>query len=116
MKRLIHVGFLTSIFVIILASCSSVNQQDKLIGTATEKPTKANTATPEPSATAIQEPTPKLTATPELFQIVVQAFHDWNGNEEMDEGEPVLEGIVNTTGDYKCVTDAEGICELGMIP
>lgn len=68
--------------------------------------TSAPTALPTITATATPEP------TPELFTLSLQAFHDYNGNGTMDDGEPALEGIVNMTGGGECTTGADGKCEI----
>jgi hypothetical protein len=91
---------LTVIFVLFLnVSCS------ESIATSTPIPTNtlSPTSTPIPSPTATNIP---------VYDITVQAFHDYNGNGIIDVGEPSLEGVVNKTANAECTTGADGTCTL----
>jgi len=97
-----------------ISSCSNPPSLESVDRSPTDIHTvEIQTHTPEPGFTSTFEPT--LTATLELYEIKIYAFHDYNGNGQLDEEEPALEGIVNRTGNYECVTDAEGMCVLGML-
>lgn len=86
-----------------------------LAGCEARKPFEpADTSTPmeKPTSTATVAPTD----TPLLLNLSFQAFHDFNGNGILDEGEPTLEGITNRTPARECTTGADGKCEIDPIP
>jgi hypothetical protein len=78
--------------------------------THTEMPTATPTYTPSLPATS------SPTNTPVLYAVSFQAFHDHNGNGMMDEGETMLEGIVNKISSGECTTGANGACPTLGIP
>jgi murein DD-endopeptidase MepM/ murein hydrolase activator NlpD len=78
----------------------------------TQEPTAAATYTETPAATYTTSPT----VTPELYAVSFQAFHDYNGNGTKEEGEPVLEGILNKTSAGECTTGTDGTCEIVGVP
>jgi hypothetical protein len=64
---------------------------------------------------------PTLTATPTepamlSYDLSVQAFHDYDGDSRRDEGDPPLQGVVNSTNGLECTTAADGRCYLGEVP
>lgn len=114
------------VLVAMLVSCSAIrNAPIPIIDLSTEtaQPVAA-TATPSPTATYTPTPTATFTATttqtvtpiPKLFTISFHAWHDFNGNGELDEGEPELEGIHNRTNAGECTTRADGKCEIPGVP
>ncbi len=109
MKRMIIFLF-SAILIAALTACGPAPASPTATLTPTERPTATSTYTPSPTATA----TP--TNTPELFEVSFQAFRDYNGNGKMDEEEPALEGIVNSTSGKSCTTDADGTCKIAGVP
>ena len=107
MKRIAY--FLFAIMIIgALAACAPAPAAPT--ATATEKPTLTATDTPSPTATN----TP--TNTPELFELSFQAFYDYNGNGNQEEGEPNLENILIQTSAGECITRADGKCTIEGVP
>jgi hypothetical protein len=115
-------GFLVALMGLsyILTACDSPVSAATSTQLPTSKPAATATATQKPTATYTETPTATYTTsptvTPELFTISFQAFHDYNGNGTMDEGEPALEGIVNKTSAGECTTGLDGTCEIVGVP
>ena len=53
---------------------------------------------------------------PELYNLTIHAFHDYDGNGSQEEGELNLEGIVNITSAGTCTTGVDGKCEIEGVP
>lgn len=114
------------LIAIILVSCAPISTPDLIGSTSTNAPQPTATFTLEPTATFTPEPTvtftpeptatftPEPTNTPELFDVQVLAFWDYNGNGVLDETEPLLEGVVSKIGNAECVTNGEGNCLIDL--
>ena len=81
--------------------------------TSTPTPEPTSTSTPEPTTTPTPEPT--ATPTPILYLLGATVFHDLNGNETQDAGEPPIVGVTVKTSGLSCMTETNGKCELGHI-
>ena len=85
--------------------------------TVSPYPTITNTIIPTATAIPTKTSIPTSTVTPiSLYDIKLQVFHDYNGNGALEEGEPLLSGIVVSSMGNECVTEANGTCILIGFP
>ncbi|MHA1280361.1 MAG: hypothetical protein ACTSQ8_24585 [Candidatus Helarchaeota archaeon] len=105
------------IFMLVLGACANAKTlspkttlNEESVATLTLIPTKQPTVTSTPTQTSTS------TITPKFYKVTIQAFHDYNGNGEMDEGELPLEGIIASKERNDCTTDNKGLCILGFLP
>jgi hypothetical protein len=90
------------ILCLFLASCAPA-----VAPTPTPSPTATTTPTNTPTATPTSTPTPIP-----LYQVIFQAFHDYNGNGQQDSEEPLLSGITISTAGKSCTTGNDGTCSI----
>jgi hypothetical protein len=90
------------ILCLFLASCAPA-----VAPTPTPSPTATTTPTNTPTATPTSTPTPIP-----LYQVIFQAFHDYNGNGQQDSEEPLLSGITISTAAKSCATGNDGTCSI----
>jgi len=101
MKRALYITL-----CLFLASCApAVAPGPTLMPTATPTSVPTSTATPTVTPTATPTPIP-------LYQVIFQAFHDYNGNGQQDSEEPPLSGITISTAAKSCATGNDGTCSI----